>query len=116
MDASPNRSRQAVVAAVVVGALLLFFFDPRTAGFYPPCPSFLLTGWQCPGCGTTRALHALVHGDVAAALRFNPFTMVLLALGVVKLLTPPLPRAAILPLAVTVSVSALIFGVARNFA
>lgn len=30
-----------------------------------------LTGWDCPGCGATRALHAALHGDFAAALEFN---------------------------------------------
>lgn len=55
------------VAAIVV----LYCFDPMQASFYPRCPSKLLTGYDCPGCGTLRALHALSHGDVAAAWRFN---------------------------------------------
>lgn len=33
----------------------------------------LLTGWDCPGCGSQRALHALLHGRVADAWAFNPY-------------------------------------------
>ena len=39
----------------------------------PRCPSKLITGYDCPGCGTQRALHALLHGDIAGAWRFNPY-------------------------------------------
>ena len=51
--------------------MILYRFDPSTAGFFPPCMFHELTGLQCPGCGTTRALHHLLHGDVAGAFRLN---------------------------------------------
>lgn len=38
---------------------------------FPKCPFKVLTGLQCPGCGSQRAIHALLHGDIAAAWRFN---------------------------------------------
>ena len=108
--------KAAAAGAVVVVVLLLWSFDPRTAGFFPPCPWFTLTGLQCPGCGTTRALHALVHGDVAAALALNPFTMTLGILVMLKLATPPLPRSTYAPIAVGIMAVAVIFGVVRNLA
>jgi hypothetical protein len=49
--------------------------DPNQAGHYPTCPFLFLTGWYCPGCGSLRCLHALAHGDVGAALSFNPLTV-----------------------------------------
>jgi len=30
----------------------------------------------CPGCGVLRALHQLLHGDLAPAFRFNPMLVV----------------------------------------
>lgn len=61
----------AAISAVVIGAAILYRFDPTTVRFYPPCLFHALTGLQCPGCGTTRALHHLLHGDVAGAFRLN---------------------------------------------
>jgi hypothetical protein len=52
--------------------LLLHRFPPGHARFYPACPFHSMTGWNCPGCGSTRAFAALLHGDVIGALTFNP--------------------------------------------
>ena len=56
---------------VAGAAAALFFLDPVRHGFIPPCLFHRLTGWNCPGCGATRALYALLHGDVIAALHDN---------------------------------------------
>lgn len=53
------------------GAAFVGYFDPRSAGFFPVCPLYALTGIHCPGCGLTRAFHALFHGDVLTALDYN---------------------------------------------
>ena len=53
-------------AAFAVG-----YFNPTTAGFFPVCPLFKMTGLACPGCGMTRGMHALLHGDVLTALDYN---------------------------------------------
>lgn len=34
-----------------------------------------LTGFPCSGCGSTRAVLALSHGDIAQAARLNPLTV-----------------------------------------
>lgn len=61
----------AAPALAAAAAAVLFRFDPMQVDFYPRCPLFVLTGLYCPGCGALRAGHALLHGDVAAALGFN---------------------------------------------
>lgn len=43
----------------------------------------MLTGLKCPGCGTQRAIHALLHGDVVTALRFNALLPVSIPLLVI---------------------------------
>ncbi len=52
-------------------AAVLFFFDPATAGFYPPCLFKTIFGAQCPGCGSLRAMHQLLHVNLAAAWALN---------------------------------------------
>ena len=73
--AHSSRARRSLVAltatVVVAGLIVLFIFDPENTVWMPHCPSHMLTGFDCPGCGTLRALHALMHGDVAAAWRYN---------------------------------------------
>lgn len=59
------------VGAMLAAALTVGYFNPTTAGFFPACPFFELTGLACPGCGMTRGLHALLHGDLLTALDFN---------------------------------------------
>ena len=55
---------------LVVAAVIYYVYDPATMPF-PRCPFLMLTGWQCPGCGSQRAIHSLLHLDVAAAWQYN---------------------------------------------
>jgi len=64
--------------AAASGYLLLF--EPGKSGFFLVCPFRKLTGLACPGCGSTRALHRLIHGDVVAAFHFNPLFVLALPL------------------------------------
>jgi len=59
------------VAGMSAAAFAVGYFNPATAGFFPVCPLLKLTGIACPGCGMTRGLHALLHGDVVSALDYN---------------------------------------------
>ena len=66
----------AAALAASPGVYLLWRFDPSAADSrFPPCIFHALTGLWCPGCGTTRALHALAHGDVGGALAMNPLLL-----------------------------------------
>lgn len=61
-----------LLAAVASGAAaVLYCFDPATHCFYPVCRFHQWTGWNCPGCGATRAAYALLHGKLTLALRDN---------------------------------------------
>lgn len=69
-----NLSRHAAVAGGAVVLILLAavygIFDP-SSHLFPRCPFHALTGLDCPGCGSQRAVHALLHGDVVSAWHFN---------------------------------------------
>jgi hypothetical protein len=68
----------AILASLAVGGAYLYWFEPGKTGFFPACPFHTLTGFNCPGCGTTRALHQLLHGNLVAAFELNPLTILLL--------------------------------------
>jgi hypothetical protein len=57
--------------AAAAGFLYLYFVDPLTSLFAPPCLFTTIFGGRCPGCSSLRALHALAHGDLKAAVEFN---------------------------------------------
>lgn len=68
----------AALAALPFGCLVLALNDPADGGIYPPCPFRTLTGLDCPGCGTGRAMHRLLHGRVGEALDFNALAVLAL--------------------------------------
>ena len=68
-------------AAAAAGLAYVWAFDPAKGGTFIPCPFHRLTGRWCPGCGMTRALHDLLHGDVRSALGTNLFLPVVVVLA-----------------------------------
>jgi len=64
----------------VAGGAFLFCFDPTRYHFYPTCIFHQATGLLCPGCGSLRALHQLLHGHLLTAFRFNPLLVIALPL------------------------------------
>src|SRR5216110_856326 len=78
-----SRARNLAIATmvwftIVIGSLVLLFFNPTTTGFFPKCPFRALTGLQCPGCGSTRACYQLMHLHPIAAFKLNPLMMLTL--------------------------------------
>jgi len=65
-------------AGVAAVATLLFLFNPAEFKIFPLCFFYGLTGLRCPGCGTLRALHQLLHGNFWLAFKYNPLTVLLL--------------------------------------
>lgn len=76
--------------AALTLTLTLYYFNPTNSTLYPRCPLFTITGWQCAGCGSLRALHSLLHGDIKAAWHYNPLLLLALPLLPVPLLWPTL--------------------------
>lgn len=63
-------------------AVALHMNDPGEVASGPVCPFLAMTGRYCPGCGTLRCLHALLHADLPSALGFNVMTVILLPMVV----------------------------------
>ncbi len=82
-DADSEFARRRVLAhGLLAGALavcaMLVLYPPARTGFYPVCPVREYLDIECPGCGATRALAALLRGNVMDALRLNALFVTLL--------------------------------------
>ena len=80
-DAALRRRR--LLAHLLLGSALLLcamllLYPPTRFSFYPACPIHEFLGFDCPGCGATRALAALLRGHLAEALHLNPLFVLLL--------------------------------------
>ncbi|MFC7550802.1 DUF2752 domain-containing protein [Plantactinospora sp. GCM10030261] len=89
----------------------------------PTCLLKLTTGLDCPGCGGTRAMWYLLHGDLPAAARHHlvwvfvlPFLIYLyVAWAVERVWGRQLPKLRITPRALGFGLAAwAVFTVARN--
>jgi hypothetical protein len=106
---------------LVLAGAVLFVFNPAQSGFYPFCLFHRTTGLLCPGCGSLRALHQLLHGNIVMALRCNAVLVLCLPvvcwLGI-QMLRRRLQRAApttVKPLWIWTGFGVLvIFSVLRN--
>ena len=68
--------RYIVSVLILIIVLVLYYVNPEQAIWMPKCPFHLLTGLQCPSCGSQRAIHQLLHGHLEEAWRYNPFLVV----------------------------------------
>lgn len=76
------RQRRWIIVIGVVAVIIMVYamMDPVTSRFAPKCLFHQFTGLQCPGCGSQRMLHALLHGDIAAAWSYNALLLCVLPL------------------------------------
>lgn len=64
------------VVALHAGAYAFFAGrNPYTQTIFPQCPLLHYFGIQCPGCGGTRAMYSLLHGDIAGSIAMNPLVV-----------------------------------------
>ncbi len=104
----------------VAGSAVVYMADPASV-WLPKCPFHAITGLDCPTCGSTRALHAMLHGDIARGLAFNPMAPVLwsLALAIVAVCLRSPRRSSSTLVRVLVAAYILIYlgwGIVRNIA
>lgn len=124
MEEKKNRVRKIIYRdgiILLVGILYAIFV--RLTGLAVPCIFRTLTGWQCPGCGITRACLSLLKGEIRTSFSYNSFLyiagpciiylIVRGALNYIKDNTFQLNRQDTV-LTYILTVAALIFGVVRN--
>ena len=126
MPSSSLNGRRLVLAGVIALTAILgtvyALVDPATAWWMPKCPVKWSTGFDCPGCGSQRAIHALLHGEFLRAFHENallffmiPFLALLAYAELTAVQHPRLHRLLLHP-GVIIGVIVLILGwaVVRN--
>ncbi len=112
-----------ILLAVIAACGLLVRSHPSEVPFLPACPSKSILGVECPGCGSTRGLHHLLHGRLAETWRHNPALIVLGLPFAVLLLVDAVAtlvarRRVSVPLGgrfgIVVAVALILYTVARN--
>lgn len=120
--------RGAIFALVLAGGFVLSYciavFPPNDQSFYPRCQLHSLTGLHCPGCGTTRAVHSLLNGQVEQAIAWNPIALIVvpvLAIALIRSLwswaweRPAKPmRRSPAWIAAVIGTILILFGILRN--
>ncbi|WP_277558120.1 DUF2752 domain-containing protein [Ereboglobus sp. PH5-10] len=110
------------LVVLISGFAWTYYAGPSPRAWYPPCPLRATTGLLCPGCGSARVVHDLVHGNLRAACGHNilvvvvaPFLAIWTARSLWRALRhnlPPLPVRT--GLARVVLVVVVVFMIARN--
>ena len=119
-----RRSIAGGAMAASAGLLIVVYkFSPSQYGFYPHCPFNAATHLLCPGCGATRALHSLLHGDFRGALHYNgmftvlaPFLLAWLAFFCYHVLRYDRSPSLAVPRGVAIGsgIAVLLFTIGRN--
>lgn len=116
----------AVSVLVSTGVALLVLYvmiDPGSAVWMPKCLFHQFTGLECPGCGSQRALHALLHGELGRAWAFNPLVVaglpLMILMGVAAICRKRYPRLYMILnstlMALIASVAIVAWFIIRNF-
>ncbi len=84
-----NRRLLILLAAAVMAVIVAVYaiFDPVESLWFPKCSFKVITGWDCPGCGTQRAVHAMLHGQFAEAWAYNPLFILEIPLLIMLFIT-----------------------------
>jgi len=66
-----NKSVFFIIFLALIFGAIYFVFDPSEGMFFPSCPFKSLTGFDCPGCGSQRAIHEILHLNFKKAFKYN---------------------------------------------
>ena len=118
-----GRAKWGLAALAAAGCAYVAVVDPNTSSLYPQCPFQAITGYDCPGCGLTRGLHAVLRGDLVQAASHNLLLVVVAVVAVVwfagNLLRSRRGRAPVRfslppPVTIALGVAVAAFWVLRN--
>ena len=119
-----KRSLRITIGILFPAAILTAAFCTMSARMHLICVFHELTGLYCPGCGSGRAVNALMNGKIAEAFAWNPLvfflgfpSLVILVREYLRLILPKLrwkPVTIPQPIAVAACGILIVFWILRN--
>ena len=70
---------------IIIGLIIYLILGEHLNIFFK-CPIRSVFHLYCPGCGSTRMLRSLIHGNIYQAFRFNPLLFIAIPLYIIYLL------------------------------
>ena len=65
-----------IAILLIAGGIIYYLFSPEESSLFPQCPVHAVTGLDCPGCGSQRAVHHLLHLQIKEAFSSNPLLII----------------------------------------
>lgn len=81
-----KRKNIGIAITILILIIIFYIYNPCNYNIFPKCPFLLLTGLQCPGCGSQRAIHSLLHLNILKAFYYNALLVFTLPVIVILLL------------------------------
>ena len=110
-----------VIYGIILTLGLLYAFLVLHTPFRIPCLFRSFTGLQCPGCGTSRMMLALMRFDIPAAFAYNPVAFfsfplwILISIGAFIGWPKPIRSSQILLRILYINIAVyMVFAVLRN--
>jgi len=63
--------RAGLLVVILAPVVLFFMLEPSKNQLFPRCAFNALTGYYCPGCGSQRAIHSLLHLNITGVVHNN---------------------------------------------
>ena len=64
------------IPLILILGFVYFLYSPEKYGLFPQCPLKYFTGYSCPGCGSQRAIHEILHLNFKKAFEYNALLMI----------------------------------------
>lgn len=74
------------ITLLFVAGFIYYFYHPSHYQLFPKCLFKSVTGLSCPGCGSQRAAHELLHLNFKSAFSYNPLLLFAIPYALVGLL------------------------------
>lgn len=64
-----------LIPFLIIGIIIFPYIFNFMKDIHFKCAIYEITGWYCPGCGGTRAINYLLHGNIIKSFIYHPIVV-----------------------------------------